>query len=361
LFAVALQPRANSLARRSTRLVRHLHNGAAIMRSLVGCFILVTACTSSSGPVTYDPDEVGPDDKADAPVRIVDTKCQGMPDAGAKKPLRHTSSKLVIQLGSPHHRGIDLIATDTDDVQVIRGEVSYGPFDKALEDENVDVYACLRRAWVHLGTARTDGEGAFALELEGDDRLPLGFRDMALSVAGDRTAARFLAVVAEEGVAKLAVTDVDGTLTTSEEAFAANTFGIDADIHDGAADTWKHVASINRVPVYVTARARMFTSDTREWLAKKGMPRGVLRLAPQVILPGSATVAFKTETLEALPLPITLAVGNRASDIDAYTNAGVDADRIFIKLPEFSGEVAPRLQAGDAVGFTAYPGPLSNL
>lgn len=343
-------------------MVRHLHNGAAIMRSLVGCFILVTACTSSSGPVGYDPEEVGPDDKADAPVRLVDVTCQGMPDAGPKKPLRHTSSKLVIATaGGPHHRGIDLIATDADDAQVIRGEVSYGPFDKALEDENVDVFGCLRSTWFHLGTARTDDEGRFALTLEGDDRLPLGMRDMALSVAGDRSAARFLAVVAEDGVAKLAVTDVDGTLTTSEEAFAANAFGIDADIHDGAADAWKQIASIKRVPIYVTARARIYTADTRDWLAKKGMPRGVLRLAPQVLLPGSATVDFKTETLEALPLPIGLAVGNRASDIEAYTNAGVPANRIFILTPEFSFEVAPHIQAHEAVGFTAYPGPLGSL
>jgi hypothetical protein len=107
----------------------------------------------------------------------------------------------------------------------------------------------------------------------------------------------------------------------------------------------------------------MFTNDTREWLAKKGMPRGALRLAPGVLLPGSATVDYKTRTLDELAaeLPIALGVGNRASDIEAYTNAGVAPDRIFIKLPEFADEVAARLQAGEAIGFPAYPGPLATL
>ncbi|HUS31776.1 MAG TPA: hypothetical protein VMZ53_24910 [Kofleriaceae bacterium] len=329
-------------------------------RSFVSCFIVVTACTSASGPIGIDPDEASGDDKADGAGRIVDVQCADMPDAGATKEWRHFKSKVITAASDGHHSGIDLVATDADEEQVIRGDISYTIFDKALEDEDVDVFACRRRAWVRLGTVRTDGDGQFALTLTGDDRLPIGIRDMAVSVAGDRSTGRFLAVVAPEGT-ELAVSDVDGTLTTSEEAFAANAFGIDAAIHDGAAEGWMHVRSTGRIPVYVTARARMFTSDTREWLAKKGMPRGVLRLAPQVLLPGSATVDYKSETLAELPLPIALGVGNRASDIEAYTNAGVAADRIFIKLPEFSGEVASHLQAGEGVGFSAYPGPLANL
>jgi phosphatidate phosphatase PAH1 len=332
-------------------------------RSFLGCFVLVTACTTSSAPVGTDPDEAGTGDgKADGTAHLADVRCNDMPDAGAKTDWRHFKSNLITAASDGHHSGFDLVAAAGDDEQVIRGDISYTIFDKALEDEDVDVFACRRRAWVHLGTVRTDDDGQFTLTLTGDERLPVGMRDMAVSVAGDRTSGRFLAIVAPEDT-ELAVSDVDGTLTTSEEAFAANAFGIDADIHDGAVDGWKHLAASGRIPVYVTARARMFTNDTRDWLAKKGMPRGALRLAPKVLLPGSATVDYKTSTLEELSaeLPIGLGVGNRGSDIEAYTNAGVAADRIFIKLPEFADEVASKLDAGDAVGFPTYPGPLGTL
>src|SRR4051812_30491698 len=76
---------------------------------------------------------------------------------------RHTASKLIVQLGSPHHRGIDLIASDDAPTQVIGGRVTYGPSDKDLEDEDVDVFANARL----LGRVRTDEEGRFTLNLSG--------------------------------------------------------------------------------------------------------------------------------------------------------------------------------------------------
>ena len=44
----------------------------------------------------------------------------------------------------------------------------------------------------------------------------------------------------------------------------------------------------------------------------------------------------------------------RASDVAAYTNVGLAADRIFIELPEYAGEVQPLLDAHEALGFTTY-------
>jgi phosphatidate phosphatase PAH1 len=65
---------------------------------------------------------------------------------------------------------------------------------------------------------------------------------------------------------------------------------------------------------------------------------------------------YKAGVFDALQgqLPIAIGVGNRATDIDAYTHAGLGGDQIFIKLPEFEGEVEARLTAGDAVGFASY-------
>lgn len=326
----------------------------------IAACLLIAACTSA-GPVAVDPDEVTDDRKSDtAKAALPDVQCAGTPDAGATRKLRHFSSRLIVALGGARHRGLDLVATADDAEQVIRGEISYTLADKALEDEDVDVFACRAGAWKKLGSARTDDEGAFALTLDGSDRLPIGMRDMFVSVAGDRTGARFLALVADADT-ELAVSDVDGTLTSSENAFVGGVVGLDVGIHDGAAVGWQHVVSTGRVPTYVTSRARVFTEDTRTWLAANGMPRGPLRLAPQLLLPGSSTADFKAQTLAALPLPLAAGVGNRATDIDAYTNAGIPADHIFIKLPEFTEEVAAKLSAGEAVGFDAYPGPLADM
>jgi hypothetical protein len=58
--------------------------------------------------------------------------------------------------------------------------------------------------------------------------------------------------------------------------------------------------------------------------------------------------------LTAAGFELAAGVGNRATDVTAYTDAGVAADRIFIELPEFADEVQPLIDAGDALGFTSY-------
>lgn len=315
--------------------------------------LLVCSCVVADKSVGVDPDEADPPSVDTGTTVVVprdmpDVQCSGTPTTGAKENFRHFSSTVVAGVGNPHHRGIDLVASADDTVQEIRGEASYGLLDDAIEDEDVDVFACRKSQWVFVGTGRTDDEGRFVVPISDDARLPIGMRDMFLSVRGDRTGTRFLAVVGYAD-SELAISDVDGTLTTSEDAFAGEIIDIEPAIHPGAAAAWRHVAATGRIPVYVTARPRMFTDDTRNWLAAHDMPRGALRLT---------SGSDKTDTLEALPLPLGIGVGNRATDIEAYLTAGIAPAGIFIKLPEFSAEVAPYLQAGDAIGFESYPGPL---
>lgn len=328
----------------------------------VAAFLLLASCVVADKSVGVDPDEASPPSvdtgtTVVVPRDIPDVQCAGTPLTGAKENFRHFSSTVVASLGDARHRGLDLVASADDTVQAIRGEASYGLLDDAIEDEDVDVYACRKFEWVFVGTGRTDDEGRFIVPVSEDARLPIGVRDMFLSVRGDRTGTRFLAVVGYPDT-ELAISDVDGTLTTSENAFAGEIIDVEPEIHPGAAAAWRHVASTGRLPIYVTARPRVFTEDTRTWLAARDMPRGALRLAPGVLLPGDATTNYKRDTLEALPLPLGIGVGNRATDIEAYAAAGLAPADIFIKLPEFSDEVAPYLDAGDAIGFETYPGPL---
>jgi LNS2 (Lipin/Ned1/Smp2) len=332
---------------------------------LVGC-----AAGGAGTPVGADPQEQsGTIDStaggaAGAVASLPDVRCAGAPNAGGTRSFRHFTSKLVSRLGDPKHRGLDLVASADSATQQLEGWISYALVDKALEDEDVDVFACRAGAWQHIATARTDDEGHFSVGLSGAARLPLGMRDLFVSVAGDRTGVGFLAYVAPAG-APLVVTDVDGTLTSSENAFFETiVLGLEPGARAGAAAAFTAVAAKGYQPVYVTARGNQYTTATRAWLDHKGFPRGPVRLSPSfVTLPGGDTIDYKSQTLAALSnagLEIAAGIGNRASDVTAYTNTGVAAERIFIELPDYLSELQPLLDAGAALGFTSYQALLAD-
>lgn len=321
----------------------------------------VPACTTADD-VALDPTEASADGKADG-VAFPDVRCTGTPSV-TKEAFRHTTSS-VITLASPAHRGFDLVASASEQAQHLTGEISYGVVDKALTDEVVDVYACRSGSWKRIGTATTDDAGQFDVSLAGSKRLPQGLRDMYVGVRGDQTGARFLALVAPVGT-ELVVSDVDGTLTSSENAFPeALVTGAPVAINVHAPSAFDRLHRRGYLPVYVTARGDRFTAATREWLAAAGMPRGPMRLAPHAItLPGEATVAYKSGVFAALEdhgMEIAVGIGNRASDITAYSSVGVDASGIWIKLPEFTDELSAPLGAKKAHGFADYADLSANI
>ncbi len=270
---------------------------------------------------------------------------------------RHARSRAVAGLGDFQHRGIDLIATTTAITQALEGKLAYGKVDKDLEDEDVEVFVCRDATWKRLGITRTDDDGRFKLELGGADRLGPGLHDLYLSVTGDRTGARFVGLIAAEQT-PLIVSDVDGTLTRSEKSFYGTVvFDDPADVQPTAATVLLAAAAKGIQPVYVTARGSQFTEDTRRWLLAQGFPRGPIRFTPGAfVLPGERTVEYKTSTIALLAASFKLVagIGNRASDITAYTNVGLPAERIFIKLPEFTDELLGPLGAKRATGFAHY-------
>jgi hypothetical protein len=322
--------------------------------------VALTACsTSFAAPITTDPAEArspatGP---GAAPGPVPDLQCTGTPPTGAAGSFRHLSSRIIAALGDPHHRGFDLVAPASAETQTLEGWISYTAASKALEDEDVELFACRGGAWATLGTTRTDGEGHFTLVLSEATRLPIAMRDLYVSVVGDRTGAMFLAYVAPDD-APLIASDVDGTLTSSENAFLTSLALEDPPgVQPGAAAAYTAAAHRGYQLVYVTARGNQYTATTRQWLADHGFPRGPLRLAPGLItLPGADTVTYKTTTLTALAasFPLALGIGNRASDITAYTNAGLHPGDIFVALPEYQSELAAPIAMGQAQGFTSY-------
>lgn len=285
--------------------------------------------------------------------------CPATPTVGPRGSWRHPlASPVVVALGSPRHRGIDLITTTGAAVQHVRGEISYGLADKALEDESVEVFACVNAAWRPLGVAVTDGEGGFDLALTGSRRLPQGQRPLYVSVVGDRSGVGFLGLVAAAG-SRVGVSDIDGTLTSREGAFPESLLsGAAVAAHPGAAQAWQAARQRGQQPVYLTSRGRVFTESTRRWLAERGFPAGPVRLAPSFLtFPGDATVDYKARALAeitATGLSLGVGAGNRKSDIQAYQRAGLPPARILIKQPEYDSETTPLLNTGAARGFSDY-------
>ncbi len=325
------------------------------MRRLV-CGVIAVGALACAGNMRTDPYAPATGGTIDQHAgNVPDVRCAGTPDTGPKRGFHTWRAGMITALASADHRGYDLVATSSEP-QVLRGTLAYGLTDKSLEHEDVELFTCVAGSWQLVGTARTNDDGDFALPLDGARRMPVGLRDVYGSVVGDRTGFRFLAYIAPAG-AKLVVADIDGTLTENENQFVKAVFlGRRVGAQPDAAAALSRATAAGYQVVYVTARGERFTDATRYWLATHGFPRGPVRLAPTLVLrPGAPTVAYKKRVIGELAADFSIAgVGNRSSDIAAYRAAGIPADRIFIKLPEFTGEVSTALRSGAAIGFGSY-------
>src|SRR5258708_14667249 len=138
-------------------------------------------------------------------------------------------------------------------------------------------------------------------------------RDMYVSVVGDRAGAAFLGYVAPDGT-PFAISDVDGTLTATENAFLTSiATGASVGMQPDAAGAYTELAQKHIQPVYITARGNQYTQATRDWLDAAGVPRRPLPLAASFLtLPGADTVALKTGAPARLAdLSLAVGVGNR--------------------------------------------------
>ncbi|MBA3817450.1 MAG: hypothetical protein H0X17_01035 [Deltaproteobacteria bacterium] len=288
---------------------------------------------------------------ADEVVSAKSAPCQGTPDA-VTATFHSRRNRVLAAMGSPRHRGVDLIASEGDENQTLGGKLAYTAVDKDLQGEDVEVFACRAGAWRSVGLTRSNDDGRFTLELQGTHRLPVGLTELYAHVRGDGSGVRFVGFVAAAGEGVL-VTDIDGTITSSENAiFKTVLLRRDIGHQRGAPQAY---AQSGRTVVYVTARGDQYTEVTRRWLRDHGFPPGPLRLArAPITIPGGSTVAFKTEVLRNLGVPVVAGVGNRASDVVAYRNAGLAPHQIFINLPEFTSELRAELGARNATGFDHY-------
>ncbi|HTL35618.1 MAG TPA: hypothetical protein VL326_20960 [Kofleriaceae bacterium] len=283
---------------------------------------------------------------------VTDTRCPSPPAVSAEG-FRHKRTKLIAKAASSNHRGIDLLANENDKSQVIAGKLAYGKLDKDAQDEDAEVFACVDNAWKSLGVARTDHDGRFQIELTDTARLPVGMRDLYVASRGDGTGSYFVGYVAPAD-GSVYVTDIDGTISWSENSIIKTVVSRDHDIQHrpGAPEA---LSKLTLPIVYTTARGDVFLDVTRKWLERHGFPRGILRLSHGIFAkPGASAIKYKTATLKAFTVKIAAGIGNRKSDITAYASIGLSAKQIFIHLPEFTKELKKDLDDGNAIGFDDY-------
>jgi phosphatidate phosphatase PAH1 len=279
-------------------------------------------------------------------------RCDASPPApGPRRSFARFDSWLNASFNSANHRGRDqfLVAGQP---QWIIGRFAYGLGDTPLVGEEVDVYLSrgCGASWEKLATLRTTAAGAHAtvegvaddggriyFQLPAGKTLAAGRHRVRLVVGGDLTATELYLEVVAPGTA-LFVSDVDGTLTTHEleELFASLSNTLPNANPDAARQLAALVAKGYR-PFYLTARPERLAGRTRDFLAARGLPPGIVHTSlggsGQI---GAGAIAFKSGELEALDgkgLPLVVGLGNTDTDAQAYRDVGLPR-RLFFRYAD---------------------------
>lgn len=188
-------------------------------------------------------------------------------------------------------------------------------------------------SWKSLGREQTDSDGLYAFSLT-DFAGGAPPRISYSILEGDGSCAEHYTFLLPKG-AKVIVTDIDGTLTSSDDELFKQ-------IDDGNYDPQENKSAsvlMNRWAkkgyqvVYLTARPHLFRSETRSWMVEHGFPEGPVITANQLVFSESARTykrAWVNRITKDFGWDVTAAYGNAGSDIDAYEDAGIPKEITFI-------------------------------
>ncbi len=287
--------------------------------------------------------------------------CDSAPPVVSILPWKHDILSPIIAAGTPGHRGRDLFVNPGDPQWVI-GKFAYSTppieIDKDLKDEQVDIYVqreC-QGPWELLGESFTtednmhatvegvdDSGGRVYFQIPPDKALPLGRHRVHMVVRGDLTTADMFIEVVPSGT-PMFVSDVDGTLTTYEtEEFVALLTGAIPEVNTDAPKAFQILAKKGYHPMYLTARPEYLVYRTREFLAQKGFPPGIVHTTLSLTgATGASAETYKTGELQAIAargLGPTYGFGNTASDGSAYDNVDVQpaSARVFFQFDDANG------------------------
>ncbi len=264
-----------------------------------------------------------------------------LPDLGTAQPWNHTTSALTAASGFANHRGRDMFYNPGDELWVM-AKFAYGVFDDDIKDEDVDIY--LNRdcgsEWMLIGSETTTDDGEHATVEGVEDNggwvffqapaslgLSEGRHRFLLVVRGDLSSAEVLIEIVPPGT-PIIVTDVDGTLTTSEnEEFTALLTGSLPDANPDAAAVIGALADKGYRVMYMTARPHFLVGRTREFVETHGFPPGLVHTSLSLTgATGASAVQYKSAELAALAsrgLEPAWGFGNTITDAEAYDNGGI--------------------------------------
>jgi hypothetical protein len=301
--------------------------------------LLLAACASDSAADATSGTAADTDDVTAACLTI--PACDAAPPEATPTGFAHTD----FSDEDPHHRGRDLILRPTDDAWAM-AKFAYGTRDRDAKDEAVDVYlekSC-GGAWELVTTAYTSSDGDNPTVEDVEDtggrvfvnlgKLPVGRHRVHFVLRADASRTEAFIEVLAPGQ-KVFVTDIDGTLTSSEFAeFPALLTGDLPAVHPDAAAALSALAARGYRPFFLTARPEYLGERTRQFLSQNGFPPGVLHTTLTLTgAVGSSAQAFKSRELALLAergfVP-SFAFGNKPSDAEAFTGAGISAKNIFL-------------------------------
>ena len=250
---------------------------------------------------------------------------------------------------TPHHNGYDLIFKG-EEHQYIKGKFQYGDLRKDLEKEWISIYTYNLNndssQWEWLDRVKTDTDGRIHYSIPNEKKFAPGTHLVRLLVEGDGSSAyMYISVLnQEEGYV---VFDIDGTLTTSDDEVVKEYIhefwdgSYDPQMYEQASDVANYYASNGYEILYLTARPYWLSNLTQKWLKDQDFPRGALHTNENSsILIGDSARLFKKNYLESLQgkgAVFESSFGNALSDIEAYSDVGINGDRIFI-IGEHAGE-----------------------
>ena len=273
-----------------------------------------------------DPD---PDPQPDPAAPVIDY-CVGRSfTAPASEEWQHWTSDAVVLAGEPRHYAQDLIVAPGA-VETITTKFASGAVWKDLEGERIAVFVDDCAGWRDLGTFTTDDDGEIDVPMPSD--LAIGQHEVRAVVVGDGTQAITSQWVLPRGT-HVVVTDVDGTMTTSDTELFQELY--DGDYvpveFPGAQDLTHAHTERGHVVVYLTGRPYWLLGITRAWLDGQGFAPGPVHVAPTnaEALPTEGGVGtFKATYLAGLTAKgyvVDLAYGNASTDIYAYAANDLDA------------------------------------
>lgn len=298
-----------------------------------------TADTAASDTTQVDATtDIGSDTGPPPPSTITGGHCDAPFTLPAKQDWKHNiASPLVTIQGGPNHRIRDLILP-LGGTGKLRGRFTYGTLDSDLGDETVELWVQTCPGWVKWGAQATDSNGIVYFDVPAS--LPAGDYRVKMVLLGDQTVADGVIAAWPAGV-QAVVTDIDGTLTTSDwELFQDVIFGASAAMYPDANTAMQQFGKKDYRLVYVTGRPQMVNRYSRIWLADHDFPLGPLFLTEDVAqtLPTATGVQkFKADLLNDLKSAVKVnwiaSFGNATTDIGAYYAAGLPKDKVFIIGP----------------------------